>query len=143
MSDDFQTITSEQSNAPPMSYRRILWTMAIIAAAGGIASGIFISRRFGLGFVFGGFLSFVNFYWLKISLRKVFDAAVAHGEKQRFLVVRYFSRYLTLGAILTIVLLTDAVSIIAVILGLSSFALAIMVEGFIRLFSTFFNSKEL
>jgi len=143
MSDDFESITTEQSTAPPMSNRRILWTMAMVAIAGGTASVIFISWQFGLGVIFGGFLSFVNYYWLKVSLKKVFDSAVAHGVKPRFLAVRYFSRYLTLGVILAIVFLTKTIPIIAVILGLSSFALAIMVEGFIRLFSTFFKSKEL
>ena len=143
MSDDFESITTEQSAAPPMSNRRILWTMAMVAIAGGTASVIFISWQFGLGVIFGGVLSFVNYYWLKVSLKKVFDSAVAHGAKPRFLAVRYFSRYLTLGVILAIVFLTETIPIIAVILGLSSFALAIMVEGFIRLFSTFFNRKEL
>jgi hypothetical protein len=35
------------------------------------------------------------------------------------------------------------VPIVAVILGLGSFALAIVVEGLIRLFSSIFNSKDL
>ncbi|MCY7345651.1 MAG: hypothetical protein LH614_05455, partial [Pyrinomonadaceae bacterium] len=74
---------------------------------------------------------------------KIFDSTVAHGEKPRFLAIRYFSRYLTLGVILAIIFLTDIFPIIAVILGLASFALAIMVEGLILLFSTFFKSREL
>ena len=143
MSDDFETITTEQSAAPPMSHRRILWTLAVVAVAGSIASGVFVSWQFGFGVIFGGVLSFVNYYWLKISLKRIFDSAVESGEQQRFLALRYFSRYLTLGGILAIVFLTGTIPIIAVLLGLASFALAIMVEGFIRLFSTFFNSKEI
>ena len=126
-----------------MSHRRILWAMAVLAVLGGLAGWIFISRQFGFGVIFGGVLSLVNYYWLKVSLRKIFDSAVAHGEEPRFLAVRYFSRYLTLGVILTIVFLTEVVPIIAVILGLASFALAIMVEGLILLFSTFFKNREL
>ena len=143
MSDDSDSIIIEQSNLEPMSHRRILWTMAIIAVIGSLTSFFLVSGRFGAGVFFGGILSFVNYYWLKISLRKIFESAVASGQKQRFLAIRYFSRYLTLGIVLVFVFLTKIVPIIAVVLGLSSFALAIMIEGFIRLFSTFFKSKEL
>lgn len=143
MSDDSETVTTEQSTAPPMSHRRILWTMAVVAVLGAAASGFFVSWQFGLGVLLGGALSFVNYYWLKVSLKRVFDSAVANGEKPRFLAVRYFSRYLTLGAVLAIVFLTETIPIIAVILGLASFALAIVVEGLISLFSTFFKSREL
>lgn len=143
MSDDSETIVTENTNAPPISHRRILWTMAAVAVLGGIAGVIFISWQFGLGVVFGGVLSFVNYYWLKVSLKRIFDRAVAHGEKPKFLAVRYFSRYLTLGAILAVVFLTETIPIIAVILGLASFGLAIMIEGFIRLFSIYFRGGEL
>ena len=143
MSEDFDNITTEHSTAPPLSHRRILWAMALVAILGGLAGLIFISPQFGFGVMFGGVLSLVNYYWLKVSLRKIFDSTVAHGEKPRFLAIRYFSRYLTLGVILAMVFLTDVFPIIAVILGLASFALAIMVEGLILLFSTFFKSREL
>ncbi len=143
MSVDSESFITEQSTAPPMSHRRILQTMVFITLAGGVTSIVFISWQFGAGVIFGGVLSVINYYWLKVSLKKIFAAAAAEGVKQRFLAVRYFSRYLTLGAILTIVFLTGAIPIIAVILGLSSFALAITVEGFIRLFSTLFKSGEL
>ena len=141
MSDESDSFITEQP-PPPISHRRILWTMGLVAAISGLAGFIFISPRFGVGVILGGILSFINYYWLKVSLKRLFDNAVADGQKPRFLAVRYFGRYLTLGAILTVVFLTKTVPVVAVILGLSSFALAIVIEGFIRLFSTFFKSKE-
>jgi len=44
--------------------------------------------------------------------------------------------------ILTIVFLTESIPVVAVIAGLGSFALAIVVEGILRLFSSFFKKKE-
>lgn len=132
-----------ESTPPALSHRRILLTMAAVAIFGSAAGFAFVSWQFGAGVFFGGILSLINYYWLKISLKKLFDAAVAHGEKPRFLVLRYFARYATLGVILTIVFLTHTVPVVAVIAGLASFALAIVVEGFIRLVSSFFNSREL
>ena len=142
MSDESDIVTTEQQ-PPPISHRRILWTMGLVAAISGLAGFVFVAPRFGLGVILGGILSFINYYWLKISLKRLFDSAVADGQKPRFLAVRYFGRYLTLGAILTVVFLTKTVPVVAVILGLSSFALAIVIEGFMRLFSTFFKSREL
>ena len=143
MSEDSDSIEIEPPMPAPMSHRRILWTMAAVAVIGSLAGFAYISREFGLGVLLGGVLSLINYYWLKISLKRLFDNAVADGQKPRFLAVRYFGRYLTLGAILTVVFLTKTVPVVAMILGLSSFALAIVIEGFIRLFSTFFNSREL
>ncbi|HLM59263.1 MAG TPA: ATP synthase subunit I [Pyrinomonadaceae bacterium] len=143
MSEDSDSIEIEQPQPPPISHRRILWMMALVAVAGSLAGFIFVSWQFGVGVILGGILSLVNYYWLKVSLKRLFDSAVAHGEKPRFLAVRYFARYATLGAILTVVFLTKIIPVVAVIAGLGSFALAIVIEGFIRLFSTFFKSREL
>jgi len=143
MSDDFDNIVIEDSTPPPISHRRILWTMAVVSVLGALAGLIFVSGQFGLGVLLGGVLSFVNYYWLKAALRRIFDNAIAHGDQPRFLAVRYFSRYLTLGAILAFVFLTETIPVIAVILGLSSFALAIVIEGLMRIFSTLFGSREL
>jgi len=143
MSEDSDSFTIDHSASPSISHRRILWTLAAVTIIGGLAGFIFASWQFGLGVIFGGILSFVNYYWLKISLKRIFDNAIASGIKPRFLVIRYFGRYLTLGVILTIVFLTEIVPVVAVILGLSGFAAAIVIEGLILLFSSFFKSKEL
>jgi len=52
-------------------------------------------------------------------------------------------RYAVFGLVLAVVYLTNIVPIIAVLLGLSSFAFALTIEGFIRIFSSFFNNKEI
>ena len=140
MSEDSDNVAVEQP--APISHRRILWTMAVVSVLGALAGLIYVSWQFGLGVALGGVLSFINYYWLKVSLKRIFDSAIAHGDKPRFLAVRYFSRYLTLGAILAIVFLTETIPVVAVILGLASFALAIVVEGLIRLISTFFKSRD-
>jgi len=142
MSEADNIIETEQPTPTVISHRRILWTMGVVAFFASLAGFIFISWQFGFGVVLGGILSLINYYWLKISLKKIFDQAIS-GSKPRFLAVRYFARYLTLGVILLIIFLTKTVPIVAVILGLGSFALAIVVEGLIRLFSSVFNSKEL
>jgi len=141
MSDDFEPIAVEQENFVPLTHRRILIVMAAVAISGSLLGLIFISRPFGLGVLIGGILSFVNYYWLKFSLKKIF-AQVADGEKPRFLGLRYLFRYIVLGVVLTIVFLTETIPVVAVIAGLASFAIAIIIEGFIRIFLSFYKKKE-
>jgi hypothetical protein len=143
MSEDSDSIEIEQPQPPPISHRRILWMMALVAVAGSLAGFIFVSWQFGVGVILGGILSLVNYYWLKVSLKRIFDSAVAHGEKPRFLAVRYFARYATLGAILTVVFLTELFRSSPSSPVWEVLRLAIVIEGFIRLFSTFFKSREL
>ncbi|MGI8849104.1 MAG: hypothetical protein ACR2HT_02930, partial [Pyrinomonadaceae bacterium] len=74
------------------------------------------------------------------SLKGIFDKAIT-GDKPQFLATRYFLRYVSFGAVLTIVYLTEIVPVVAVLLGLASFALAIIIEAVIRLFSSVFKKE--
>ena len=143
MSEDSEQITVEQQEAvQTLSHTRILILMAFVALFGAITGFIFVGPRFGIGVLIGGALSLVNYYWLKRSLKTVFEQVV-EGEKPPFLVGNYFMRYMTFGVILAIVYLTKVVSVVAVLLGLASFALAIIIEAFIRIFKSFSNKKEI
>ena len=146
MSGNSEPIETEQQSdvidanaAALVSHRRILWAMAAVTIFGGLLGFIFVSREFGAGVLFGGGLSLVNYYWLKSSLRGIFDKAVSTGERPRFFGGTYFLRYLAFGTLLLIVFLTKVLPIIAVLLGLASFAFAIIVEAFILLFLSVFK----
>jgi hypothetical protein len=143
MSEDSEQILAEQpSTVETLSHRRILLLMAVVGALGAIAGFAFISVSFGVGVFIGGILSLVNYYWIKQSLKSIFDTALSGGKPQ-FLGLQYFFRYLTLGAILVFFYLTKSVPMVAVLLGLASFALAIIFEAMIRLFSSFSTKKEI
>src|SRR6476660_1748662 len=123
MSEDSEQIPEEQqpSTVQTLSHRRILTLMALVSVLGAIAGLIFNSANFGIGVLIGGALSLVNYYWLKRSLKTVFDNA-GEGDAPRFLAGKYFLRYLTFGAVLTVVYLSKVVPVVAVLLGLASFA---------------------
>ena len=141
MSEDSEQVITEQTDSvQTLSHRRILILMAFAAGLGSIAGFIFGGRSFGIGVLIGGALSLVNYYWLKRSLKTVFDSATA-GDKPHFLAGRYILRYAVFGIVLTFVYLSKAVPVAAVLLGLASFALAIIFEAFIRLFKSFSNKQ--
>jgi hypothetical protein len=133
MSEDSPPLTNTDGSA--ISHRRLLVGMAVILIIGMIAGFGFFSPRAGFGVLIGGLLSFANYLWQKQSLKAIFDRAI-HGERSRFLALKYILRYVVLGAGLTLIYLTNTVSIVAVIFGLSSFALAVVIEGFRSIFSS-------
>jgi hypothetical protein len=115
MGDDFEPSADQPENFRPLSNERILVIMAVLGIAGGIA-----------GFIW------VNYYWLKSSLRKIFSAAAA-GERPRMLTGTYFLRYLVIAAIVAVIYATGVVPVVALLLGLAAFGFAVVVEGVIRI----------
>lgn len=134
MSDDIEPIVPDGGTVKPLSHSRILKLMAVVGLAGGILGAILVSAKFGAGVVVGGLLAFANYYWLKNSLRKVFDLASETGERPRFLGLKFFGRYLALGVAVAVLYATDVVSVAGLILGLGSFGFAIVLEGVLKIF---------
>ncbi len=144
--------TSDTQNyndsAEVISPQRILILTALVVVAGSLLSLIFVNGNFAVGFFIGGILALVNYYWLKTSLKKVFDAITPIEEdeefiKPRFLGARYIFRYLFLGIILYLIWMLKLIPIVAVLVGMFSFAAAILFEAIIILFKNVFFKKEI
>lgn len=134
MSEDSELSVDQTETVRPISHRRILWLMALVGVAGGIAGFAFHSFRFGLGVLIGTLLAFANYYWLKSSLRKIFAAAES-GERPRMLAGKYFLRYVILAIVVAFIYVADLVPIAGLILGLAGFGFAVVIEGLIRIFA--------
>lgn len=132
----------ENESAPQLSHRRILWIMAAVLVLAAAVSLVYARRDFTLGLIIGGILAFLNYYWLKFSLKSLFERIAAAGAKPRFLAAKYFLRYATLGALVGVVYFTKIASLVAVLLGLSSIALAVVIEGLIRIFTSNSSKRE-
>jgi hypothetical protein len=143
MSEISKPVETDEKKPPPnLSHARILRIMAGVLILGVLLSLVYGTREFTLGLIIGGALGFVNYYWLRQTLRNIFDKMTSAGEKPQFLAVRYFTRYAALGAVLMLVYVTQIASVVAVLLGLSAFAFAVVVEGFIRIFTSQNSNKE-
>ena len=141
MGDNSEPLTDEAQVPPEISHRRILFGMAVVIIAGAVAGFALFSVKAGFGVLIGGVLAFANYYWQKRSLAAIFDRAI-HGEKSRFLAIRYILRYVAIGTALAIIYLTGTVSISAVIFGLASFAIAVVIEGFTSIFSSSYKKES-
>jgi len=127
--------SSEKENTASLTHRRIILLTVFVIVVDGVIAFAIESLQFAFGIVVGGFLSLLNYYWIKWSLKGDFNATVKDG-KPSFLGVRHILRYFAFGFILIGVYLTKTVSIIALIVGLSAFACAVVIEGIIRIFSS-------
>ena len=125
-----------------LTHKRVLWLAGLVVAFCGICGGAFGSLSFSFGVIIGGFLSFLNYYWMKVSLKKAFDHSLK-GQKPRIYGIYFILRYLAFGLVLALIYLTNLVPIAGVILGLSSFAFAVVIEGILRIFSLFSSEKEI
>ena len=142
MSDELDPSQYARSDARPPSHGRLLVIMAAVGVVGAAAGGIYISAPFGVGVLIGTGFAFLNYFWLRRSLRTIF-AAAAGGEKPRMLVGKYFLRYLVLGLAIAVVYVAGWVPIASLVLGMAAFGFATVIEGFIRIFSSIFSSKEI
>lgn len=142
MGDDLEPVLRDEGVTEPPSNARILVLMAVVGLVGGVAGAVYRSTAFGVGILAGTALAFVNYLWLRQLLAKIF-AAAAEGEKPRMLVAGYFLRYLTMAVVVAIVYFSKAVPIAAFIVGLAGFGFAVVLDGFIRIFSGIFSSKEI
>ena len=134
MDEESDLLTDSSQPPREITRRRLIgWMVAfvMIAATAGFAFG---SARFGWGVLVGGILAFANFFWLDRSTRLIFDNANV-GIMPSLLAVRYILRYVALGLILWLIYKTDVVPVVAVIVGLSAFAMAVVAEGISSIFS--------
>ena len=142
MSDQTEPVLDQEVAGGQLSLNRILLIMAVIGVAGTIAGFAFVSKGFGTGFLLGNILGFLNLYWMKRGVAGIIGLAV-QGEVPGFLAVRYFLRYLLLGLIVWAAWATRLIPVGAILLGMTMFAFAIVIEGFIRILLSIFGNKEI
>ena len=115
--------------------------MAGLIVIGAIAAAVLVEGRAGGGIVFGGIMSFVNYFWQRRSTRSLFEVA-ASGQKPTFPALKYIARYLVMGSIVAFFFVTEVLPVAAVILGLSALAFAVVVEGIIGIFTSSFEKES-
>jgi hypothetical protein len=139
MSEESGTI---ETKSPELSHRRILILMALVVLIGTALGITYRTARFGLGVLVGGILAGANYYWLKSALGAIFEKAIRDGKKPRFLISGYLLRYVFVALALVLIYFTGIVDFVACLAGLASLAVAITIEGIIRLILIAFNKRE-
>lgn len=141
MGEDQKSVATTERQIPPISNSRLFALTVFSALAGALGGWWFHSLRFGLGFLAGGSLAVVNLLWMKRSLASFFEEHEVAGGG-RWIGARYIMRYVALGTILFAVYLLSPDLLVPLVLGLCSFAAAVILEAGIRLFGIIFSFGE-
>jgi hypothetical protein len=124
-----------------ISEKRLLWLTAAVLAALTVGSLSFGNWRVTTGVLLGGGLSFLNLWWLKLSLESLIGEA-KEGYRPRFNASLYLLRYLTIALIVMVAVTFRLVTVAATLVGLLSFAFAVLLEAIIQLFYIVIVNRE-
>lgn len=116
-----------------ISERRLLFAMTVILIVMVAASLFAAHPDVTIGLILGGALSYLNYFWLKSSLRSLFEK-VATGTGGKFSASFYIVRYIVIGVVIFIAAQLHLASVAAMLVGLLSFAFAILLEAIIQLY---------
>ena len=108
--------------------QRIFRTMAIATGLSVAVSALVGPWRFTTGLLLGGLLALFSHRWLKNSAAAAIQLATDQGVKQLRL-AQFLLRYVVIAGVVFATYTLDLVSLTAVLAGLSSFVVALMVEA--------------
>ena len=135
MGEDLDGLTTV-STVSEISNRGIVTFMVALILLGTIGGIVFGGRGIGSGVLIGGIMAVVNYFWLERSTRALFEQRAASASV--LLAAKYILRYAAIGAVLLLLYVTEVVPILAVIGGLSTFALAVVIQGLKNIFTSSF-----
>lgn len=96
-----------------------------------LISLIFLSYRFSLGVLLGGFISIVNFHWLDRDLRNVFKTLNDRAKSR--VMFKYYIRFGITAVILYFIVSSSIVDIIGLLVGLSTVLFNIVLTAVVTL----------
>lgn len=117
---------------PSAVERRIFRDMCVTVAFAVALSATLAPWRVTTGLLLGGVLSLFSFHWLRASVASVFGATPA-GKRPHLGAARYVLRYFVIFATVVVVHALDLISLVATLVGLCSFVVAALAEGFRQL----------
>ena len=120
-----------------------LWRGTIVFVVCSIIVSLFLfDWRVTSGLLLGGVLSILNHRWMKNSLRAIFGYALTTGAKPNVSSAKFIFRYFVIGLIVAVAYWLNLVSMPATLVGLCSFAFAILFEAIFRFYFAIVNRED-
>ena len=133
MSEETKPFVEEKS-----SVEKRLWRLLLVSLAAEIVLSLVLADwPFTAGVCIGGSLAIINFRMLQSSVRGMMSTeAGVHAFK-------FFLRYVLIGLVVLIFYLLEIVSVIGILLGVSSFVGALMLEAAIQFYFVIIKNEEI
>jgi len=122
--------------------QRIFRTMAIATGLSVVVSAVLGPWRVTTGLLLGGILALFNHRWLKNSAAAAIQLSTSNKVKQLSL-AQFLLRYLVIAGVVFAMYVLDLVSLTAVLAGLCSFVVAMMVEAFREFYFAIIEREEI
>ncbi|HKP73220.1 MAG TPA: ATP synthase subunit I [Pyrinomonadaceae bacterium] len=119
-------------------FRVMVWTVVVAV----LASAVLMPWRVTTGLLIGGALSLVNHHWMRTAIGAAFALASEAGARPKLKIVRFITRYLIVAAAIAAAAQLDIASLTAMLVGLCSFVVAAMVEGFMQTYFVIIHREE-
>ena len=116
--------------------------MAIATGLAVAVSAMVGPWRVTAGLLVGGLLALFNHRWLKNSAAAAIQLSTSGGAPQ-FRVAQFLLRYVVIAAVIFATVELDLVSLPAVLAGLCSFVIAMMVEAFREFYFAIIKREEI
>lgn len=126
---------------PEAMERRLFRIMCATVVTAVLASAPLAPWRVTAGLLLGGVLSLFNHHWLRTSIIAAFSSTGV-GIRPRLKASRYILRYFVVALIVAVAYKLSVVSLVATLLGLCSFVVAVMAEGFIQIFFVIVHRED-
>jgi hypothetical protein len=119
-------------------FRLMTWTVAVAVAA----SAMLMPWRVTAGLFIGGALSLLNHHWMRTAISAAFALVANTGAKPKLRIARYIMRYLIVGGAVFAAQWLDIASLTAMLVGLCSFVVAALIEGFMQTYFVITHREE-
>ena len=116
--------------------------MAIATGLSVAVSAMVGPWRVTTGLLVGGLLALFNHRWLKNSAAAAIQLSTSGGAPQ-FRIAQFLLRYIVIAAVVFALHTLDLVSLPAILAGLCSFVIAMMVEGFREFYFAIIEREEI
>jgi hypothetical protein len=121
---------------------RIFRTMALATGLSVAVCALVGPWRFTTGLLVGGLLALFNHRWLKNSAAAAIQLSTAGGAP-RLRLAQFLLRYLVMAAVVYATVTLDLVSLPAVLAGLATFVVAMLVEAFREFYFAIIEREEI
>jgi hypothetical protein len=119
-------------------FRVMVWTVG----AAVILSAMWMPWRVTTGLFIGGALSLLNHHWMRTAIMAAFALSAEAGGRPKLKVVRFITRYIIVAVAVAVASWLDIASLTAMLVGLCSFAVAALVEGFMQAYFVIIHREE-
>jgi hypothetical protein len=121
---------------------RIFRTMAIATGLSVAVSALIGPWRVTTGLLVGGLLALFNHRWLKNSAAAAIKLSTDGGASQ-FGIAQFLLRYIVIAAVIFASVTLDLVNLPAVLAGLCTFVIAMLVEAFREFYFAIIEREEI